>query len=405
MVSASQHQLAELIRALGTVRMTHQTALRLAGSAGSIEHFTMGANAHGKCAELIAMSVRNSLTDPVSPWVVVNAPSVPSNYVRAWLNPDSTSARDLLYEVRISDTRHIFVPGAQVKVGEPGYIARSLLSHAHDPRYAKICDIDARLVCPDGSPRIAADAFTKGQAAALNNSGFKFVGIKHLEQDSKRVHAGLKGIQEHECIAHERELIIRANYAPRQVALRAGYAGGITFLVIAGAASYQQYSYYKRAVKEGKLEDNPEIRKEFTKQAAKTVAKQAAIGGGMVAAGATVEAGAFHVAENFMPATKARIVASSVVSVGYAGMDAMDEYIAYRSGEISKAEAITYGAIKAILDGLPIAGQAWAGSGGAVVGMGVATVLKWLLGAIRQKLSTPLEPAQYAIVPAEVRFV
>ena len=194
MTHTSQHQLAELIISLGTGRMTPQTALRLAASAGTVECFTMGANAHGKCAELIAMSVRNSLNDPASPWVVVNAPSVPQNFVRAWLNPDTSSARDLLYEVRISDTRHIFVPGAQVKVGDPGYIARSLLSHACDPRYAKICDVDARLVHPDGTPRVAPNAFTRGQAEALKKAGIKFVGIEHLEQDAKRVHAGLKGV-------------------------------------------------------------------------------------------------------------------------------------------------------------------------------------------------------------------
>ncbi len=94
MTHTSQHQLADLILTLGTGRMTSETALRLAASPGAIEHFTTGANAHGKCAELIALSVRNSLSDPASPWVVVNPPSVPPNYVRAWLNPDTSSARD-----------------------------------------------------------------------------------------------------------------------------------------------------------------------------------------------------------------------------------------------------------------------------------------------------------------------
>jgi len=390
---------------LSTTGLKKETALFHASTEGTMRPFIAGANPHGKCAELVAMSMRNNLHAPASPWIVVNAPSVPSNYVRSWLNPDTSSARDLLYEVRISEKQHIFVPGAQVKVGDPGYVARSLLSHAHDSRYAKICDVDARLVNPDGSARVAANAFTKGQAEALNTAGFKFVGIEHLEQDSKRVHAGLKGIYEHECIARERELIIRAHYAPSQVAMRAGDAGAITFLIIAGAASYQQYSYYKKAVKEGKIEDNPEVRKKFTIQAAKTVAKQAAIKGGVVVAGAVVEAAAFHAAEHFMPAPKAQIVARAVVSAGYLGMDITDEYIAYRSGEISKAEAITYGSIKAVMDGLPIAGQCLAGSGGAMVGMMASTVLKWCLGAMRKKLSTTLVPAQYVIVPAEVRFV
>ena len=65
---------------------------------------------------------------------------------------------------------------------------------------------------------------------------------------------------------YERELIIRANYAPRQVAWRAGYAGGIAFAIIAGTASYQQYSYYRKGVKEGRIKDDPATRKEYAKQ-------------------------------------------------------------------------------------------------------------------------------------------
>lgn len=169
----------------------------------------------------------------------MNAPSIPENFVRTWLNPDSTSARDLLYEIRVSNARHILVPGTQVKVGSATYVARSLLRHASDPRYGKVCDVDARLVFPDGSPRIAADAFTRGQAAALEKAGFKFVGIEHLETDAKRMHAGLKGAYEQQLAAYERDLVIRARYAPRQVAIRAGIAGGITVIVATAGATYQ----------------------------------------------------------------------------------------------------------------------------------------------------------------------
>ena len=94
--------------ALGTGKMTQQTALRLAASVSTIEHFTMGANAHGKCAELIAMSVRNSLNAPALPWVVVNKPSVPSNYVRAWLNPDiSERKRSALRSSNLGHAAHL----------------------------------------------------------------------------------------------------------------------------------------------------------------------------------------------------------------------------------------------------------------------------------------------------------
>jgi hypothetical protein len=355
-----------------------------------IDRLTKGAHPKGNFAEYVSLGMRNNLRNPASEWVVVNPPSAPSRYICCWLNPDRTSTRDLLYLI---DTRHgqIFTPGAQVKTGDPAYIAKSLLKHAKDARYGWTCDVDARLVNPDGTPRIGKNAFSKKYAEKLIEAKFKFVGIEGAEDTAKRAATIVLENQQiaysQEIATYERELIIRANYAPRQVAIRAGFAGGITFLIIAGAASYQQYSYYKKVVKEGRLEDNPEIRKEFTRQAAKTVAKQAAIGGGIVAASVVVEAGAFHVAENFMPAPKAQVIASAVVSAGYAGMDAMDEYIAYRSGEISKTEAITYGSIKAVMDGLPIAGQCLAGSGGAVIGMGLSTLLKWLLGCVRKVLT------------------
>ncbi len=107
MSHTSQHQLAELLMKLSTIGLTEEAALRLAATEAPMSLFINGANAHGKCAELIAMSARNSLNNLASPWVVVNTPSVPTNYVHTWLNPDTSSARDLLYEVRISDTRHI----------------------------------------------------------------------------------------------------------------------------------------------------------------------------------------------------------------------------------------------------------------------------------------------------------
>ena len=383
MTHTSQHQLAELILSLGTGRMTPETALRLAASAGTIERFTMGANAHGKCAELIAMSVRNSLNAPTSPWVVVNAPSVPTNYVRAWLNPDTSSARDLLYEVRISDTRHIFVPGAQVKVGDPGYVARSLLSHAHDPTYAKICDVDARLVNPDGSARIAANAFTTGQAEALNKAGFKFVGVEHLEQDAKRVHAGLKGIYERERNAYERELIIRANYAPRQVAFRAGYAGGIAFAIVAGTASFQQYSYYRRAVKEGRINDDPATRKEFVKQATKSVAKQAAVGGGIAVAATAIEAVVFHAVKIVTSSKTALLVAALPVCAAAVAVDIYYEYTLVKRGESSVAWAIFHGTLKVAANLLPLA-LATFGPVGSLVGVGFSIGIRWCSDYIRK---------------------
>lgn len=386
MSHTSEHQLAELLMKLSTIGLTEETAMRLAATEGPISLFTTGANPQGRCAELIAMSMRNNLHDPSSPWAVVNPPSIPSNYVRSWINPDPTSARDLLYEVRVSSTRHIFVPGTQVKIGNPTYIARSLLRHAHDARYGKVCDVDARLVRPDGSPRVAADAFTKGQAESLKRAGFKFVGIENLEADAKRVHAGLKGVYEQDFVAYERDLVIRASYAPSQVAFRAGVAGGMSFILIASVSSYQQFRSYNQAVRDGKIDDSSEKRKEYAKQATKTAARQAAIGGGVTIASIAAEAGLFHVAGKFMPAQKAKIAATATVAAGLASIDVVEEVAAYRRGEISGTEATICSSVKVVAAALPIALQVVAGPAGSAIGSFVSTGIKWSLGWARKEI-------------------
>jgi len=389
MSQTSQHQLAELLMSLSTTGLREETALFLSATEDTLRPFITGANPHGKCAELLAMCMRNNLHDPSSPWSVVNPPSIPSNYVRSWINPDPTSARDLIYEVRVSSTRHIFVPGTQVKVGDPAYIARSLLRHAQDARYGKVCNVDARLVCPDGSPRVAANAFTKGQAEALRKAGFKFVGIEFLEEDSKRVHAGLKGVYDQDLAAYDQDFVIRASYAPRQVAFRAGIAGGMSFVLTAGMSSFQQYSYYREAVRNGKIDDSSESRREYAKQAAKTVAQHAAVGGGITVAAVASEAAAFHIAKGFTSETKAKTIATTAVAVGFAAVDVVTEVIAYRNGEISATEAAICGGVKLAADAIPVVLQFVAGPVGSAIGTVASVGIKWGLGYARNVLRSP----------------
>ena len=384
MPTTSRHQLAELLLSLRTGRLSRETALRLASGAGTIEGFVNGANAHGKCAELISMGVRNNLNDSSSPWVVINAPKVPENFVRSYVSPDPTSARDLIYEVRISGGRHVFVAGAQVKVGRPSYISRSLLAHASDSRYSKTCDVDARFVEVDGLPRVGPGAFTKGQAAALRKAGFRFVGIEHLEQDARRIHAGLVGIRERELLNRQQELLVATGYAPKRVAMRAGIAGGATVITVVVGESCRQYASYRRAVEAGRMPNRLDARKEFVRQATKSVATQAAIAGGFVAAGTMVEAGAFHVAKNFMPAPKAQFTATVVIAAGYASLDIIAEVVECRNGRISATEAVVCACIKTAANGLSIVLGVVAGRVGATVGMLVSTGIKWGLQRVRK---------------------
>ncbi len=384
MTMASRHQMAELILSLKTGQLSYETALRMASSAEAVERFVSGANAHGKCAELISVGVRNSLNDPTSPRSVVNAPCVPSNFVRAHINPDTTSARELIYEVRTSNTRHIFVPGAQVKIGSGSYVARSLMSHANDPRYSKVCDIDSQFVCADGSPRVAPGAFTKGQAAALRKAGFRFVGIENLEIDARRMHAGFQGIRKRELVTRQQELLIVASYAPIEVAKRVGIASGLTIITVAVGESYRQYAHFRRNIDTGTEKSTPSARRKFAQEAAKSVATQAAIAGAIVAIGPVVEAGAFYAAKNYMPARKAQLAATIVVAAGYASNDIVEEWTAYKSGRATAAGATICASVKTLANALPIVLQAFSGRAGATAGTIVSGGIKWGLRSVRK---------------------
>jgi hypothetical protein len=372
--------------------MTRETALRLAESLGNIEQFARGANAHGKFAEVIAMCVRDRLTDPASPWVVINSPTVPANYVRTWLNPDPTSARDLLYEVEVSEARHLLVPGAQVKIGSAKYIARSLLRHTSDGRYGRICDVDARLVLPDGSPRVAPDAFTRGQAAALEYAGFKFVGIEHLEEDAKRMHAGYKEAVRYRAAQLEQDLVIQAKYAPRRVASRAGVSVGISVILVIGTEWYWQYSHYRRAAQEAGNHDGS-AKRHYAKRAAQKVAEQTAIAGGTALGSVVAEATTFHIASRFTSSSRAQTIASAVVAAGFAVAEVAEEVIAYRRGTITLGEALMFGSAKVIIAATPVILQAVAGSAGAAVGSALSVAMRWGIQFVRNAPQRQVEAA------------
>ncbi len=163
----------------------------------------------------------------------------------------------------------------------------------------------------------------------------------------------------------------------------------MSFILTAGVSSYQQYRYYKQAVRDSKVEDSSETRKEFAKQAAKAVARQAAISGGITVAGIAAEAAAFHVAENFMPTEKAKTAATIAVATAYASLDIIKEIVAYKRGEISGTEAAICGGIRLTADAIPVVLQIVAGRAGSAIGMVVGAGIKWGLGYVRNELRSP----------------
>jgi len=137
-------------------------------------------------------------------------------------------------------------------------------------------------------------------------------------------------------------------------------------------------------VRDGKVEDSSATRREYAKQAAKTVAKQAAITGGIAVAGIAAEVAAFHVAENFMPTEKAQTAATITVAAAYASLDIIEEIVAYRRGEISGTEAAICGGIRLTANAIPIVLQVVAGRAGSAVGMIASTGIQWGLRCARK---------------------
>ena len=163
----------------------------------------------------------------------------------------------------------------------------------------------------------------------------------------------------------------------------------MSFVLTAVVSSFQHYSYYKEAVRDGKIDDSSESRKQYAKEAAKTVAKKAAISGGITAASIATEAAAFHVATNFMPAQKAQMAATIAAAVGVASLDIVEEIIAYRTGAVSGTEATICGGIKAVADAIPIVLQVVAGRAGSAIGLVASAGIKWGLGHVRNELRSP----------------
>ena len=88
----------------------------------------------------------------------------------------------------------ISMPNGQVKTGSAQYIADDLARMAETPGAGKIGYVDSRFVNPDGSPRVAPNAFTESQARRLREAGVELRGIRDLD---KRAGQLLKNIGRH----------------------------------------------------------------------------------------------------------------------------------------------------------------------------------------------------------------
>lgn len=312
----------------GTARrhgLRPETAQRLATGRRNLSELTSGPNPQGKAAEFVAAS------------------DLPGD-VR--VSPDGAARQDLLSVVRTREGT-VFVPSGQVKTGSAQYVTDGLIDMAASPGYGKIGIVDARLVNPDGSPRVASDAFTAGQARRLQDAGVELRGVRDLESRASWTHKDIErfrrdglGPVEARQLDTLRNDIARA-YRPKGVAGRAAGAAAMAAATAAVATLVVQ------AVSEGKID----------LATVGEAAGEAAVWG---VGGTAADTLLYHGAEAVGLAPEAaKSFAGTGVAAGFCliavGADVFEEVRAARAGEISTTDAVGGSAMKAALDILPLA--------------------------------------------------
>lgn len=340
---------AEAIRK-GTARpagLRPETAARLASEGKSLDALLSGANPKGKAAEIVAASDVRDLHRGRGAGMVNPPKRIAGNFEDIRVSPDTGARRDLILQARAPGGRLISAPMGQVKTGTAKYICKDLVRMAETPGHGKVGYVDARFVNADGSPRVAADAFTRKQAAHLRKAGVTLRGIRDLDKRAGRLvdDIGLHGADGLDPAARKRLSALRDDiaraYRPRGVAARAAGAAA------ASAATAAVLSLVVQAASGGEID----------LAAVGGAAASAALFGG----GATVaDAAIYHAATHFGAAPEAaRALAANGVTAGLClfavGTDIFAEAEAARAGEITPAGAVAGSAAKAALDILPLA--------------------------------------------------
>lgn len=309
------------------------------------------------------------------PGIVNAAPHRSPNVVDVRVAADSQSRRDILF--LIEDPKkglRFYKSGGQVKTGAPGYVSGSLEGLPDRFDYGQTAYVDAKYVNPDGTPRVAPDAFSESQARRLRHSKVQLRGIKDLENranqlaDDIAIHGGDGMSPESRAQLQQlRDDIARA-YMGR--ALTGRVAGGAAL----GAASAALLTLIVRVTSGGEFEVT-DIRD--------AAGKGAVFGAG----GALAEAGIYHAATHGGATPEiARAVAQQCIAVGFClfavGTDVWSEVAAARRGEVSTAGAVSGSCAKAALDILPLV-LAPLGLWGVPVLLGAQLGGRWVIGRLR----------------------
>lgn len=376
--NADARRIAEMIRD-GTARtngLTQAAAERIATSGRSLDSFINGANPGGKAAEVVAVADYRALHGGLETGIVNPPEHVAANVQDIRLAPDSSSRKDLVFAFKTKNGKLLWKYNGQVKTGGPQYVADKLVEMANTPGYGKIGYVDARYVNADGTPRVAPDAFTEGQAARLREAKVKLRGIPNLEKRAQQLMADIKAskIDGLDPIAREelRQLRddIASAYRMRGVVGRVGSGAAIA------AASAAVVSLVVQLATEGEVD-------------AKTVGKAAGIGALFGAGGAAADAGLYHLGAKTLEMTPevAKEFAKQGVAIGFCmiavGTDLSAEIRAARQGDLSVADALGGAAAKTALDLLPLV-MAPLGLAGLPILIGAQVGGRWLIAKARE---------------------
>lgn len=363
----------------GTARpngLTQVTAERMATSGRSLDSFIKGANPIGKAAEVVVASDYSALHAGQNPGIINGPPNVAQNVQDIRLAPDTASRKDLVFAFETNNSQVIWKYNGQVKTGGPQYVADTLVEMAKTPGYGKVGYVDARYVNGDGTPRVAEDAFTEGQARRLQEANVRLRGIPDLEQRAEQLMDDIKAGKLDGLDPITREELkqlsddIAAAYRARNVVGR--IAGGAAI----AAATAAIVSLIVQFATEGKVD-------------AKTVCKSAGTGAIYGAGGAAADAGLYHLGIHFldMAPEVAKEFAKQGVSIGFCmlaiGTDFVSELRAAHRGEVTTSEAIAGTAVKTALDLLPLV-LASLGLAGLPVLVGAQVGGRWLISKARE---------------------
>ena len=340
---------AEAIRK-GTARpagLRPETAERLATGGKSLGALLSGANPKGKAGEIVAtLDVRGMHRGRDTG--MVNPPKrIAGNFNDIRVSPDMSSRRDLILRARAPDGRLISIPTGQVKTGTAKYIGKDLVRMAETPGHGKVGYVDARFANADGSPRAAADAFTRKQAARLRKAGVELRGVRDLDKRAARLvdDIRLHGADGLDPAARGRLSALRGDIA-RAYGWR-GVAGRAAGAAASSAAAAAVLALVVQAASDGEID---------LAAMGRAAATAALFGAGATAADAAI----YHAATHFGAAPEAaRALAANGATAGLclfaAGADILAEAEAAQAGDIAPAGAVAGSAAKAALDILPLA--------------------------------------------------